>query len=129
MGQDDLAGNEARKILSNGKIIGISASSIEEAKIALDNGADYLGVGAIYPTSTKEDAGQAVTPTLIQEIRKMTAIPIVGIGGISHGNAGPVIAAGGNAVAVVSAICQSENPTIATKGLKEEVLQAKETKL
>lgn len=125
VGQDDLAGNEARKSLGKDKIIGISASSMEEAKIALENGADYLGVGAIYPTSTKLDAGQAVTPALIQEIRKFTSIPIVGIGGIGHGNAGPVIAAGGNAVAVVSAICHAENPTLATKSLKDEVYQEK----
>jgi len=125
VGQDDLAGNEARKSLGEDKLIGISASSMEEAKIALENGADYLGVGAIYPTSTKLDAGQAVTPALIQQIRTITSIPIVGIGGIGHGNAGPVISAGGNAVAVVSAICHADNPTLATKSLKDEVVQAK----
>jgi len=129
VGQDDLAGNEARKSLGKDKLIGISASSIEEAKIALENGADYLGVGAIYPTSTKLDAGRAVTPALIKEIRKITSIPIVGIGGIGHGNAGPVISAGGNAVAVVSAICRAENPTLATKSLRDEVIQTKAVKL
>ncbi|RKD24327.1 thiamine-phosphate diphosphorylase [Ammoniphilus oxalaticus] len=126
VGQDDLAGNEARKSLGNDKLIGISASSIKEAEIALANGADYLGVGSIYATATKADAGAAVTPALIEDVRKITTLPIVGIGGIKHGNAAPVIVAGGNAVAVVSAICNADNPMEATQRLKQEVTQAKQ---
>lgn len=125
VGQDDLPGLEARKRLGAEKLIGISVSSIEEAERALANDADYLGVGSIYPTKTKADAGDAVTPAFIAEIRKMTSLPIVGIGGIKHGNAAAVIEAGGNAVAVVSAICQAESPREATIRLKEEIALAK----
>lgn len=128
VGQDDLAGSEARKSLGENKMIGISASSIEEVKTALENGADYLGIGAIYPTSTKLDAGEAVTPSFIGEVRELTTIPIVGIGGIGHGKAKPVILAGGDAVAVVSAICLADDPAFAAKTLKEEVTEAKLTK-
>lgn len=126
VGQDDLSGLEARKRLGDAKIIGISASSIEEAERAIANDADYLGVGSIYPTKTKADAGDAVTPALISQIRELTTLPIVGIGGIQHGKAAPVIEAGGNAVAVVSAICQAKSPRESTIRLKEEIAFAKE---
>jgi thiamine-phosphate pyrophosphorylase len=127
VGQEDMPGSMARKLIGT-RILGISASSIEEAKRAIAEGADYLGVGSIYPTVSKADAGDAVTPALIEEIRAFCALPIVGIGGINQDNAGPVIEAGADSVAVISAICQAAEPKKATEAIREVVQQAKQRK-
>jgi thiamine-phosphate pyrophosphorylase len=124
VGQDDMPGKEARSHIGN-RLLGISASSMEEARRAIKEGADYLGVGSIYPTVSKADAGEAVTPSLIEDIRTFSKLPIVGIGGIAHGNAAAVIEAGANAVAVISAICHAESPEQAAVSLIEVVKSSK----
>lgn len=85
LGQDDLDLDEARKILGEDKIIGISASNLEEAKKAEANGADYLGVGAIFPTGTKEDA-VGISYEELEKIAETIEIPIVVIGGLKASN-------------------------------------------
>ena len=85
IGQDDLNLKEARKILGEDKIIGVSAHNYEEAKIALENGADYLGVGAIFATQTKDDA-QNISMDTLNEICQKVDIPVVAIGGINQVN-------------------------------------------
>ncbi|NHN28500.1 thiamine phosphate synthase [Paenibacillus agricola] len=117
VGQDDLPGKEARQLLGPNKIIGISAGNLSEAEWAMASGADYLGVGPIYSTATKQDAGSAIGTGLIREIRERWAIPIVGIGGIDQSNTSEVILAGADGVAVVSAICSHPDPGYASRAL------------
>lgn len=123
VGQDDIPGKEARRLLGHDAIVGISASSMEEAEWAMENGADYLGVGAIYATLTKGDAGEPIGTELIGRIKnRWSHIPMVGIGGIEHGRAASVVEAGADGVAVVSAIVRTQDPRHAAERLKQEVL-------
>ncbi|XOK58775.1 thiamine phosphate synthase [Paenibacillus elgii] len=122
VGQDDLPGSEARKLLGQDKIIGISAGTMAEAEWAMAQGADYLGVGAVYSTLTKGDAGAPIGTGLISEIKqRWPHIGMVGIGGIDASNAAPVIQAGAAGVAVVSAIVRQSDPCSAARQLKYEV--------
>lgn len=126
LGQRDLPLHSARKIMGEEKIIGISVKTVEEAHIAEANGADYLGVGGIYPTSTKKDIGPIGGPQRISQIRKAVSLPIVGIGGIQVHNVKEVIQAGADGIAVVSAVMGASDITEACRALKKEVLMAKE---
>ncbi|MGF9913516.1 thiamine phosphate synthase [Paenibacillus ehimensis] len=122
VGQDDLPGAEARKLLGEHKIIGISAGTIGEAEWAMAQGADYLGVGAVYSTLTKGDAGAPIGTGLISEIKqRWPHIGMVGIGGIDASNAVPVIRAGADGVAVVSAIVRQSDPRSAARQLLREI--------
>jgi thiamine-phosphate pyrophosphorylase len=103
LGQDDLPGKEARKIMGNNKIIGISTHTIEQAKEAEENGADYIGFGPVFHTMTK-DAGRPKGIEMLPEIKRQVRIPVVAIGGITLENIRPVLGAGADAVAVASAI-------------------------
>jgi thiamine-phosphate pyrophosphorylase len=103
IGQDDLPIIVARKILGPAKILGISASNVEEAITAQVDGADYIGVGAIFPTGTKLDALQVNLETL-RLIKNKVTIPVVAIGGINQNNALLVINEKIDGIAVVSAI-------------------------
>ncbi|MEZ2656968.1 thiamine phosphate synthase [Aneurinibacillus aneurinilyticus] len=121
VGQDDLPASEVRKLAKERMFVGVSASSVEEARWALAQGADYLGVGAIYATGSKSDAGDPVTPALIGEIRTFSDIPIVGIGGITVDNCSEVIKQGADGVAVISAIVGQPNPKQAAARLHEVI--------
>lgn len=126
VGQDDLPGSEARRLMGKDAIIGISAGTMEEAEWAVQNGADYLGVGAIYSTLTKGDAGEPIGTQLIGQIKQRWGhVPMIGIGGIGLGQAASVVEAGADGVAVVSAIVQSQDPRLAAERLKQEVLGAR----
>lgn len=103
LGQDDLPIEYARKLLGKDKLIGISTHSAEQANAAEAAGADYVGFGPIFFTSTK-DAGTPQGLARIPVIRKAVAIPLLAIGGIHHSNAVEVIRAGADGVAVISAI-------------------------
>ncbi|TBL78365.1 thiamine phosphate synthase [Paenibacillus thalictri] len=124
VGQDDIPGSDARKLLGPSKIIGISAGTMEEAEYAVAQGADYLGVGPIYATATKSDAGEPIGTNLMWQIQKRWSIPMVGIGGIGHDNAAQVIAAGGDGVAIVSAITKQAAPRSAASMLHQNVKAA-----
>ena len=91
-------------------IIGVSVSTADEALEAEADGADYLGVGPLFATLTKADALPATGLGVLRTIRQAVRIPLVGIGGIAHTNAGDVIRAGADGVAVVSAIIASPIP-------------------
>jgi thiamine-phosphate pyrophosphorylase len=119
VGQDDIPAHEARKIIPEDMFIGVSASSMEEARLAIEQGADYLGVGSIYATNSKDDAGEPVTPALIAEIRAITDLPMVGIGGINAENGKEVLERGANGLAVISAIVGQQDPEQAAKKLKQ----------
>lgn len=102
LGQDDLPLNEARKIIKQ-KIIGISTHSMEQAKEAEKMGADYIGFGPVFHTSTK-DAGNPKGLDMLREIRREIKIPVVAIGGITPDNVRTVLAEGPDGVAVASSL-------------------------
>ncbi len=117
IGQQDTALTEARKILGPDKIIGVSAHTVEEALTAEKNGADYLGVGAVFGTSTKQDAGALPMETL-RAICNAVTIPVVAIGGIHAGNLLQLKGTGIAGVAVVSAIFAADDIGKAAEELK-----------
>ena len=117
VGQNDLPMLKARELFPN-KIIGVSVSTLEEAFLAQQQGADYIGVGAIFSTSTKTDAPD-VSLEQLELIKKSVTIPVVAIGGINRTNLQQVMATGIDGVSVVSAILAQENIQMATKQLKE----------
>jgi thiamine-phosphate diphosphorylase len=120
VGQHDLPARRARGILRPGMILGVSTHDPEQARRAVADGADYVAVGSIYPTSTK--AGfQLVGPELICRVRPDVPVPLVGIGGITVDNAGAVLAAGADAVAVISALCAASDPRAATQTFLERL--------
>jgi thiamine-phosphate pyrophosphorylase len=121
VGQDDMPCSLVRRLLGSEKIVGVSAGSMQEADWAVSEGPDYLGVGPIYATKTKADAGEAVGPRLINDIKSAYGVPIVGIGGIHADNVLPVLYAGADGVAVVSAITGSRHPEQAAAALRHIV--------
>lgn len=125
IGQDDMSVEEARKLLGNDKIIGVSAHNVEEAKKAQEGGADYLGVGAVCATSTKEDAN-VVSKEEIRKICDATDIPIVAIGGIKKDNILTLKGTGVDGVAVVSAIFAADDIKEDTKQLRKIVIDMKQ---
>lgn len=116
LGQDDMPVSIARNILGSGKIIGLSVHSVEEARKVGEGSPDYLGVGSIYPTTTKTDVSP-VGVELIRKIKKEVDMPVVAIGGIGEDNIGEVIEAGADAVAVCSAVLSSDDVRAATEKL------------
>src|SRR5262245_41039116 len=104
LGQDDLSVAEARAILGEDKIIGVSTHSIAQFRAALETSANYIAVGPVYPTTTKANSAAVVGLELVREARKLSDRPLVAIGGISHKRAPKVIAAGADCVAVISAL-------------------------
>lgn len=104
LGQDDMPYDAARRIMGREKIIGISVSTVEEALKAEDSGADYLGVGPVFATSTKSDAAVPCGLQVLSQIREKCSIPLVAIGGIDEYNAAGVIAAGADMVCALSAV-------------------------
>jgi len=114
VGQDDLPAAHARALLAPGMLLGVSTHDPEQARQAVRDGADYVAVGSIFPTTTK--AGfQLVGPDLIRRVRPEVPVPLVGIGGITEENASAVLAAGADSVAVISALCAAPDPEAATR--------------
>ena len=119
VGRHDLPASAARKILGPGRILGVSAETVEEAVAAEKDGADYLGVGPVFEArGTKADAGEPLGLELIANIRRHCRIPIVAIGGINAENARKVREAGADAAAVISAIAGAEDMEEAARGLR-----------
>jgi thiamine-phosphate pyrophosphorylase len=104
LGQDDLSVDEAREILGEDKIIGVSTHSIDQFRAALETSANYIALGPVFPTLTKENSAPVVGLELVREARKLTDRPLVAIGGINLGRAPEVIEAGADCVAVISAL-------------------------
>ena len=124
IGQDDMSVQEARKLLGEDKIIGVSAHNVKEAVKAQKGGADYLGVGAVCATSTKKDAN-VVSKEEIKKIKEAVDIPIVAIGGIKQDNIKTLHGTGVDGVAVVSAIFAAKDITKAAKELLKAVKDMK----
>ncbi|GMR64085.1 MULTISPECIES: thiamine phosphate synthase [Bacillus] len=121
VGQDDEGITTVREKMGD-KIIGVSTHTIEEASWAIENGADYLGVGPIFPTSTKKDTKAVQGTKGLAHFREQgIRIPIVGIGGITIENTASVIEAGADGVSCISAISLSESAYESTRKLAEEV--------
>ena len=119
VGQEDMKASDVRKRVGEDMIIGVSAHTVEEALEAVENGADYLGLGAVFTTSTKADVDVMPFETL-KEICAAVNVPTVAIGGISKENVMKLSGSGVDGVAVISAIFGAENPGKATAELLEE---------
>ena len=117
VGQKDMEAEAVREKLGKDKIIGVSARTVEQARAAQNAGADYLGVGAVFSTSTKEDA-KPLDHEILKAITKAVDIPVVAIGGISSENVLELKGIGIDGVAVVSAIYGKENPKEVAENLK-----------
>ena len=118
IGQDDMPADIAREIIGEDKILGVSASTVEEAKKAEIDSADYIGSGAVFPTATKDDA-DSVSKEELKEIVDSIDIPVVAIGGITVENAHTLKGSGIAGFSVVSAIMSAEDPKEASEKLKE----------
>ncbi|UCH35004.1 MAG: thiamine phosphate synthase [Armatimonadota bacterium] len=129
LGDEDLPVADARRALAGWErrrfIIGASAATVKEAQQAVADGADYLGVGAMFATDTKPDAGAPVGPQRLAEIRREVSLPLVAIGGITIDNAADVVRAGADAVAVISAVSRAEDMEAAVRHLADAIERAK----
>lgn len=119
VGQSDMEAGDVREKLGSDKIIGVTVKTVEQAIKAQERGADYLGVGAVFTTSTKSDATE-ISHEMLQTICKSVTIPVVAIGGIQADNMMQLKGTGIDGIAVVSAIFASEDIESATKELKEK---------
>ena len=109
VGQSDMPCDVTRKLVGPDKIVGVSAATIDEARKAEKDGADYIGTGAVFPTATKDDAPK-ITKKDLKEIVDSINIPVVAIGGITLDNAHELIDTGIAGLSVVSAIMSSDDP-------------------
>jgi thiamine-phosphate pyrophosphorylase len=116
IGQEDLPVSVARRLLPSDKILGCSARTVEKAVTARDGGADYLGVGAMFPTATHEKT-VVIGPAGLEEIAKAVDLPLVAIGGIKAENVKQVMEAGATAIAVISAVTGADDIEAAARRL------------
>ncbi len=121
LGQEDVHVGRARSLLGPGGIIGVSAGTAAEAATVSAGLADYVGVGSVYPTASKTDAGAAIGIAGLRALQARLPLPVVAIGGIHAGNAAEVAAAGVAGVAVVSAICAADDPEGAARSLRAAI--------
>lgn len=127
LGPEDLSPREARRVLGENKIVGVSCGDEVEARAAFDNGADYIGAGAIFATSTKLDAGAPIGPEKLRAIVQATPLPVAAIGGIALGNIAEVAAAGARMACVISAVtsASSEAEMVrTTRALRDRFVEA-----
>ena len=120
LGQDDLPASVARRLLPPSMFLGVSTHSLEQARQAEREGADYVAVGSIFPTATKPEF-QLVGLDLLRTVRQAIAAPLVAIGGITADNAEEAVRAGADGVAVISAVCGARDPAEATRRLLERI--------
>jgi len=116
IGQGDGSVATARALLGPKKVIGVSTRTVAQARQAEDDGANYIGLGAMFPTGSKDDA-ELVGVERLREVRRAVRLPIVAIGGITRENAGELVDAGTDAVAVISAVMTDFAPALATREL------------
>ena len=118
VGQSDMEAGNVRAKLGPDKIIGVSAQTVEQAKLAEERGADYLGVGAVFPTGSKDDADDVSHETL-KAICEAVSIPVIAIGGITRDNTKELAGSGICGIAVISAIYAQKDIPAATADLKK----------
>lgn len=121
VGQSDMEALDVRKRLGPDKIIGVSAQNVQQALLAQKHGADYLGVGAVFPTGSKDDAEDVSFETL-KAICQAVDIPVIAIGGITKENVSELKGSGICGIAVISAIFAQKNIKAATKELKKRTM-------
>jgi len=109
IGQEDMPIETARKLLGADKIIGLTVHNVDEATEAEKNGADYVGLGSIFDTSTKKDAGKGIGPAKIREVKNAVKVPVVAIGGINKENCRSVVENGADSFVAISAVVCSED--------------------
>jgi thiamine-phosphate pyrophosphorylase len=124
VGQEDLPAPDARALLRPGMLLGVSTHGVEQARVAQAAGADYVAVGAMFPTATKPDF-ELVGPALVRTLRPEIRVPLIGIGGITHDNVAEVVRAGADGVAVISAVCAAPDPAGATRRFLELIRSAR----
>lgn len=129
VGQEDLPARDARRLLPRPAVLGVSAGTLEEAKRAAREGADYIGVGPIFPSTTKPDAGEAIGVAALSAIVRATTLPVVAIGGITPDNVAMVIRAGAAGAAVVSAVVLAPDMAAAARALKGRIVAARQDPL
>ncbi len=117
LGQDDFPIPMARELLGEGRIIGGSAATLDEARKCLSEGADYVGFGPVYPTSSKDDAGPVSGIDILKQVVEIIPLPIIAIGGVGAENIPDVMRAGAHGIAVISAVCCQDDPEEATRAL------------
>lgn len=122
VGQSDMEAGDVRKLIGPDKILGVSAETVEEAVLAEKRGADYLGVGAVFPTSSKDDAEDVSYDTL-KAICEAVDIPVIAIGGITRDNVTELSGSGICGIAVISAIFGQKEILKGTEDLKRQTLK------
>lgn len=120
IGQKDTDLCTARAVLGPNKIIGVSARTVEQAKLACEQGADYLGIGAVFPTGTKQDA-EVISYERLKEVCEAASIPAVAIGGITKNNLNCLFGSGISGIAVVSAVFAQQDIRSAANALREQL--------
>jgi len=125
LGQGDMRTDVARQIAPPGFIIGVSVSNVDEACQAEREGADYVALSPTFSTGSKPDAGPGHGLGILRKIRQNVSVPIIAIGGIDRHNAGEVIAAGADGIAVISAVVGATDITVAARDLKNLIRHCK----
>ncbi|MGE5841017.1 MAG: thiamine phosphate synthase [Deltaproteobacteria bacterium] len=119
LGQSDFPIPLARRLLGDDKLIGGSAATMEEARICLTDGADYVGFGPVYVTGSKDDTGPVSGAAVLRQVVETIPLPIIAIGGITAENVPEVMRAGAHGIAVISAVCCQLDPEGAARSLRE----------
>ena len=125
VGQDDMPAACARRLIGPDRILGVSTRSLEEAIRGARDGADYLGVGPIFPTGSKPDAAPPMGTAGLSDIAARVRIPIIAIGGVRSENVESIVEAGADGVAVISAAVSAPDVEQATRRLRASVSAAK----
>jgi thiamine-phosphate pyrophosphorylase len=122
LGQNDLPCSAARRLVPDEMLLGVSTHSVEQAARAVDDGADYVAVGPVFRTTTKEHPEAVVGTDMVGAVRsRVGAVQLVAIGGINAGNVAEVIRSGADGVAVASAVVLADDPRLAAEQLKNEI--------
>lgn len=127
IGQDDMPIETARKLLGEEKIIGLTVHNVSEAIEAEKSGADYVGLGSIFDTSTKKDAGKGIGPARIREVKNTIKVPVVAIGGINKENCRIVVENGADSLVAISAVVCSGDVKRETRGFIDIIREIKNT--
>jgi thiamine-phosphate pyrophosphorylase len=121
VGPDDPSPEEARLVVGANRWVGFSAGTAAEARWAEESGADYLGVGAVFGSQTKLDAGSPIGLSGLRAVIQSTRLPVIAIGSITAQEVPEIIACGAHGVAVISAVCLADDPIAATRALAREL--------
>lgn len=125
VGQEDLPARETRRLLPRPVILGVSAGTVDEARRAEKDGADYLGVGPLFRTATKPDAGDPLGIDGFARIVRSVSIPVVAIGGITLDTVAAVMGAGASGIAVASAVAAADDMAAAARAIKRRIVEAR----